>query len=149
MAALGVTDHRFLGGAGRFRDSGMMGTPANAHPRAFWRADRTGGVRRGGGGALVEVIREVRPQVMVTYDANGGYGHPDHIMAHRVATAAVDAAADAAYDQVAREPWRVIKMYWTAAPRSVLRRAGGDASGGQAVPRRRQYRGSTLRSRGR
>src|SRR6266545_1858387 len=84
-ASLGVTDHRFLGGAGRYRDSGMMGLPTNDHPRAFWRADLDTAA-----GHLVEVIREVRPQVLVTYDPNGFYGHPDHIQAHRVAMRAVE-----------------------------------------------------------
>jgi N-acetyl-1-D-myo-inositol-2-amino-2-deoxy-alpha-D-glucopyranoside deacetylase len=79
-AALGVTDHRFLGGPGRWRDSGMMGTAGNDDPRCFWRAD----VDRAAD-ALLDVVREVRPQVLVTYDANGFYGHPDHIQAHRVA----------------------------------------------------------------
>ena len=94
MRVLGVTDHRFLGGAGRFRDSGMMGTPANEHPRAFWRAERDPAVFDAAVAAAVEVIREVRPQVLVTYDENGGYGHPDHIMAHRVAMAAAERAAE-------------------------------------------------------
>jgi N-acetyl-1-D-myo-inositol-2-amino-2-deoxy-alpha-D-glucopyranoside deacetylase len=58
--------------------------------------------------------------VVVTYDDNGDYGHPDHIMAHRVATAAVDAAADPTFGD--GEPWRVAKLYWTATPKSVLRR---------------------------
>ncbi|MBV9823082.1 MAG: N-acetyl-1-D-myo-inositol-2-amino-2-deoxy-alpha-D-glucopyranoside deacetylase [Actinobacteria bacterium] len=119
MAELGVADHRFLGGAGRFRDSGMMGDPANAKPRAFWRADTDPAVFAAAVGALVEVIREVRPQVLVSYDDNGGYGHPDHIMAHRVATAAADAAADPAFG-AAGPPWRISKLYWTAMPRSVL-----------------------------
>jgi N-acetyl-1-D-myo-inositol-2-amino-2-deoxy-alpha-D-glucopyranoside deacetylase len=79
-AALGVTDHRFLGGPGRWRDSGMMGTEGNDDPRCFWRADVDQAAR-----ALLDVIGEVRPQVVVTYDANGAYGHPDHIQAHRVA----------------------------------------------------------------
>jgi N-acetyl-1-D-myo-inositol-2-amino-2-deoxy-alpha-D-glucopyranoside deacetylase len=79
-AALGVTDHRFLGGPGRWRDSGMMGTEANDDPRCFWRADPDQATE-----ALLDVIREVRPQVLVTYDAGGFYGHPDHIQAHRVA----------------------------------------------------------------
>ena len=79
-AALGVTDHRFLGGPGRWRDSGMMGTAGNDDPRCFWRADVDTAAR-----ALLNVIDEVRPQVVVTYDANGAYGHPDHIQAHRVA----------------------------------------------------------------
>jgi N-acetyl-1-D-myo-inositol-2-amino-2-deoxy-alpha-D-glucopyranoside deacetylase len=104
-AALGVTDYRFLGGAGRYRDSGMMGLPTNDHPRAFWRADLDAAA-----GHLVEIIREVRPQVLVTYDPNGFYGHPDHIQAHRVAMRAVELAG---VDAPA-------KVYWTATPRSVL-----------------------------
>ncbi len=104
-AALGVTDHRFLGGAGRFRDSGMMGLPTNDHPRAFWRADLDSAA-----GLLVDVLREVRPQVLVTYDPNGFYGHPDHIQAHRVAMRAVELAG----------PDAPAKVYWTAVPRSVL-----------------------------
>jgi N-acetyl-1-D-myo-inositol-2-amino-2-deoxy-alpha-D-glucopyranoside deacetylase len=115
MAALGVADIRFLGGAGRYRDSGMMGTPANGHARAFWNADLDEAVAH-----AVAVVREVRPQVLVTYDENGGYGHPDHIQAHRVAMAAVDAAADPAYRPELGEPWDVAKVYWCCVPRSVL-----------------------------
>ena len=81
------TDHRFLGGAGRYRDSGMMGLPTNEHPRAFWRADLDEAA-----GHLVEIMREIRPQVMITYDPNGFYGHPDHIQAHRVAMRAAELA---------------------------------------------------------
>ncbi|SBT47266.1 N-acetyl-1-D-myo-inositol-2-amino-2-deoxy-alpha-D-glucopyranoside deacetylase [Micromonospora auratinigra] len=106
-AALGVTDHRFLGGAGRYRDSGMMGLATNDHPRAFWRADLDEAA-----GLLLEVIREVRPQVMVTYDPNGFYGHPDHIQAHRVAMRAHELAL--------AEGIAPAKVYWTAMPRSVL-----------------------------
>ncbi len=106
-AALGVTDHRFLGGAGRYRDSGMMGMATNEHPRAFWQADLDTAA-----GYLVEVIREVRPQVLVTYDPDGFYGHPDHIQAHRVAMRAVELAA--------AEGIAPAKVYWTAMPRSVL-----------------------------
>jgi N-acetyl-1-D-myo-inositol-2-amino-2-deoxy-alpha-D-glucopyranoside deacetylase len=120
MAALGVRDHRFLGGAGRFRDSGMIGTPANDKPRAFWQADSDRSVFYDAVLALVEVIREVRPQVVVTYDEVGGYGHPDHIMAHRVTTAAVTAAGQDGYSSVGGEPWTVSKLYWTAMPRSVM-----------------------------
>ncbi|UQX87715.1 N-acetyl-1-D-myo-inositol-2-amino-2-deoxy-alpha-D-glucopyranoside deacetylase [Jatrophihabitans telluris] len=120
MAALGVTDHRFLGGAGRFRDSGMMGAHANAHPRAFWGADADRALFYDAVLALVEIIREVRPQVLVSYDDLGGYGHPDHIMAHRVATAAVTAAAQPGYQSAGGQPWPVAKLYWTATPRSVL-----------------------------
>jgi N-acetyl-1-D-myo-inositol-2-amino-2-deoxy-alpha-D-glucopyranoside deacetylase len=86
-AALGVTDHRFLGGPGRWRDSGMMGTAGNDDPRCFWRADVDRAAE-----ALLDVIGEVRPQVVVTYDADGAYGHPDHIQAHRVAWRACELA---------------------------------------------------------
>src|SRR4051794_3216772 len=115
MAALGVTDSRWLGGAGRYRDSGMIGTPANDKPRAFWNADLDEAVAH-----AVAVVREVRPQVVVTYDGNGGYGHPDHIQTHRVAMGAVDAAADPAYRPDLGEAWSVAKVYWNAMPRSVL-----------------------------
>ena len=115
MEALGVTDHRFLGGAGRYRDSGMMGLPANERPDSFWQADPEVAA-----GQLVSVIREVRPQVVVTYDENGGYGHPDHIQAHRVTMRAVALAADK-YHGV-DEPWQVAKVYWNVIPRSVIQR---------------------------
>ncbi|QYC44885.1 1D-myo-inositol 2-acetamido-2-deoxy-alpha-D-glucopyranoside deacetylase [Nonomuraea coxensis DSM 45129] len=115
-AALGVEDHRFLGGPGRWRDSGMMGAATNDHPRAFWRADLDEAA-----GELVGVIREVRPQVLVTYDANGFYGHPDHIQAHRVARRAVELAAKTGFCD--GEPWQVAKFYHTALPRSVMRRS--------------------------
>ena len=96
--ALGVTDHRFLGGPGHWRDSGMMGLPSNSEPGSFWQADVDEAARE-----LVAVIAEVRPQVIVTYDENGFYGHPDHIQAHRVAWRAFQLA-----------PWRVAKFYATA-----------------------------------
>lgn len=103
--ALGVTDHRFLGGVGRYRDSGMLGTPSNDHPRAFWRADLDEAADH-----LVEIMREVRPQVMVTYDPNGAYGHPDHIKTHQVAMLAAQKAGE----------FGPAKIYWTAVPRSVV-----------------------------
>ncbi|HEV3293848.1 MAG TPA: N-acetyl-1-D-myo-inositol-2-amino-2-deoxy-alpha-D-glucopyranoside deacetylase [Streptosporangiaceae bacterium] len=112
-AALGVTDHRFLGGPGRWRDSGMMGLPGNDDPGCFWQADVATAAA-----ALAAVIREVRPQVLVTYDANGYYGHPDHNQAHRVSQRAVRLAAGG--DGRDRPPWRVGKFYATAMPRSVL-----------------------------
>jgi N-acetyl-1-D-myo-inositol-2-amino-2-deoxy-alpha-D-glucopyranoside deacetylase len=103
-AALGVTDHRFLGGPGRYRDSGMMGLPSNQAPGCFWQADVDEAAAE-----LLTVIREVRPQVMVSYDDNGFYGHPDHIQAHRVAWRAFALAGGL-----------VSKFYATAMPRSVL-----------------------------
>ena len=124
MAELGVTDHRWLGGAGRYRDSGMMGTPANEHPRAFWNADLEEAAAH-----AVAVVRELRPQVLVTYDEKGGYGHPDHIQAHRVAMRAVEAAADPGFHPELGEPWQVAKVYWCAMPRSVVQQ-GIDAMKG-------------------
>jgi N-acetyl-1-D-myo-inositol-2-amino-2-deoxy-alpha-D-glucopyranoside deacetylase len=106
-AALGVTDHRYLGGPGRWRDSGMMGTPPNDWPGCFWQADDEEAARD-----LLAIVAEVRPQVMVSYDANGFYGHPDHIQAHRVAWRAFELAGGA-----------VSKFYATAIPRSVLAEA--------------------------
>jgi N-acetyl-1-D-myo-inositol-2-amino-2-deoxy-alpha-D-glucopyranoside deacetylase len=106
-AALGVTDHRFLGGAGRWRDSGMMGTPSNHWPGCFWQADVDEAAR-----SLLAVITDVKPQVLVTYDANGFYGHPDHIQAHRVAWRAFELADGL-----------VSKFYATAVPKSVLAEA--------------------------
>ena len=105
--ALGVADHRFLGGAGRWRDSGMMGTPSNDWDGCFWRADVQEAATE-----LLAVIRELRPQVMVTYDDRGFYGHPDHIQAHRVAWRAFELADGL-----------VSKFYATAIPKSVLARS--------------------------
>jgi N-acetyl-1-D-myo-inositol-2-amino-2-deoxy-alpha-D-glucopyranoside deacetylase len=114
--ALGVTDHRFLGGPGRWRDSGMMGTPSNDWPGCFWRADVDEAARE-----LLTIVKEVQPQVMVSYDANGFYGHPDHIQAHRVAWRAFELADGL-----------VSKFYATAVPKSVLAHAMAlmDDSGG-------------------
>ena len=118
MAVLGVTDFRFLGGSGRYRDSGMAGTPANTRDDCLWRADL-----RAAADHLVAVIREVRPQVLVTYDELGGYGHPDHIQAHRIATYATSLAAAPSYRSDLGEPWEVAKVYWTALSESRLRQS--------------------------
>jgi N-acetyl-1-D-myo-inositol-2-amino-2-deoxy-alpha-D-glucopyranoside deacetylase len=88
-AALGITDHRYLGGIGRWRDSGMAGSPANTRPRAFAGSPVDEQVAE-----LESVLRQVRPQVVVSYDANGGYGHPDHIRAHEITMAATAAVPD-------------------------------------------------------
>ena len=134
MALLGVTDQRFLGGPGRYRDSGMKwGEDGNAtaaddtDASAFWNADLTEAANH-----LVEVVREVRPQVVVTYDEFGGYGHPDHVQAHRVAHYAVALAAARSYRRDLGEAWEVPKVYWTAMSASAMRtgikeiRASGD-----------------------
>ncbi len=129
MDALGVTDWRLLGGPGTYRDSGMIGTPANENPSCFWRADLLTATRD-----LVKIIREVRPQVVVTYDEFGGYGHPDHIQAHRVTMYAITLAAVPSFDPELGAPWSVQKVYWPAFPKGVMRagiealRAMGDES---------------------
>ncbi|GGZ42385.1 1D-myo-inositol 2-acetamido-2-deoxy-alpha-D-glucopyranoside deacetylase [Streptomyces inusitatus] len=114
MKELGVTDHRFLGGQGRFRDSGMMGVGQNEREGVFWRTPVETAAA-----PLVEIIRSVRPQVLVTYDPDGGYGHPDHIQAHRVATLAAGLAADPGHRQDLGEPHTIAKIYWNRVPRSV------------------------------
>lgn len=130
MAVLGVTDWRLLGEPHRYRDSGMMGTPSNERADCFWRADLLAAASD-----LVAVIREVRPQVLVTYDDFGGYGHPDHIQAHRVAMYASLLAAAPSFRPDLGEAWDIPKVYWTAFPRSVVRagieamRALGETTG--------------------
>lgn len=127
MAELSVTDWRLLGGAGKFRDSGMIGTPPNERPDNFWNADLLAAARD-----LVQIIREVKPHVLITYDDFGGYGHPDHIQAHRVAHYARELAAAKSFAPELGEQWLIEKVYWTAFPVSVMRagiemlRASGD-----------------------
>lgn len=123
MRILGVTDHRFLGGPGRFRDTGMavddQGNaipPEVVRPDTFWAADLLEPTD-----LLVEIIREVRPQVLITYDQNGGYGHPDHIQSHRVAMYAAALAAIASYRLDLGEPWDIAKIYWSAMSENRLR----------------------------
>jgi N-acetyl-1-D-myo-inositol-2-amino-2-deoxy-alpha-D-glucopyranoside deacetylase len=105
MKALGVTDHRFLGAPHtQYRDSGMMGTEPNDRADNFWQADFDVATEH-----LVSVIEEVKPQILITYDEFGGYGHPDHIQAHRVAMAASE-----------KSSWNIEKIYWNVMPRSVI-----------------------------
>ena len=113
MALLGVTDFRFLGGAGKYRDSGMMGVESNRREDCFWNADLLEAATD-----LVAIIREVRPQVAVTYDDFGGYGHPDHVQAHRVSTYAISLAESPSFKPELGQPWSVSKVYWTAFPKS-------------------------------
>ncbi len=89
-----------------YRDSGMVDSPSNAHAEAFWQADLDEAT-----GRLVAVIRAARPAVIVTYDANGMYGHPDHINAHRVAVAAFQASADPSRFAEAGAAFAVSKFY--------------------------------------
>jgi len=102
-AVLGVTHLELLG----YADSGMMGWPTNDAAGSFWRTPVDEAADR-----LAALIERYRPDVVVTYDENGFYGHPDHIQAHRVTMAAV-----ARTDTVA-------KVYWSTAPRSRMERFG-------------------------
>ena len=105
MKELGVADHRFLGeGVKLYRDSGMMGTEPNNRPDVFWQADLDEAAD-----LLVRVIDEVKPHVLITYDEFGGYGHPDHIQAHRVAMRAAE-----------KSEWDIPKIYWNVMPISVI-----------------------------
>lgn len=108
---LGPVDIRTLG----YHDSGMEGTPSNADPKVFVKQDLEEVV-----GKIVRILREVRPQVLVTYNEYGFYGHPDHIRAHEAAMLAVDAAANADYSPDAGAPYQVAKVYYTAVPKSLL-----------------------------
>ncbi len=96
-AQLGVTHLELLG----YRDSGMAGWTANADPDAFTNVPVERAAER-----LSGLIDRYRPQVVVTYDENGGYGHPDHIQAHRITVAATRSSP------IPR------KLYYTAIPRA-------------------------------
>jgi N-acetyl-1-D-myo-inositol-2-amino-2-deoxy-alpha-D-glucopyranoside deacetylase len=89
-----------------YRDSGMMGTESNQRADAFWNADLDEAT-----GRLVAIVRRTRPAVMISYDENGNYGHPDHINAYRIATAAWDAAADDGRFPEFGPPHAVAKLY--------------------------------------
>lgn len=136
MRELGVTDHRFLGGFGRFRDSGMAWAPDGTATAADTSRDDTflAADLKVAADELVSVIRETRPHVLVTYDDFGGYGHPDHIQAHRVAHYAADLAQIDSYRPDLGQPWEIAKVYWTAMSASAMRdglrelRASGDTT---------------------
>jgi N-acetyl-1-D-myo-inositol-2-amino-2-deoxy-alpha-D-glucopyranoside deacetylase len=105
MKALGISDFRFLGApAIKYRDSGMMETEPNNRSDCFWQADFEEATN-----SLVSIIEEVKPHVLITYDEFGGYGHPDHIQAHRVAMAAAG-----------KSSWNIEKIYWNVMPRTVI-----------------------------
>ena len=125
MKELGISDHRFLAeGKKTLRDSGMMGTEQNNRPDVFWQADL-----EEASDYLVSIIEEVKPHVLITYDEIGGYGHPDHIQAHRVAMRASE-----------KSNWQIQKIYWNTMPKSVLaesmakmKELGSDFFGAESV----------------
>lgn len=92
-----------------YRDSGMAGSPANEHPDCFHRAALDEAA-----GRLVRLIREERPQVMITYsDDQRGYPHPDHLKVHDVSLLAFERAGDAAWYPEAGDPWQPLKLYYS------------------------------------
>ncbi len=90
-----------------YRDSGMMGRPSNQHPECFAQADLDEAT-----GRLVRLVRQYRPHILISYNEEGGYGHPDHINAHRITVAAFDAAGDAGRYVAAGAPWAPAKLYY-------------------------------------
>ena len=128
MVELGISDFRFLGAPNKkWRDSGMMGAPQNDRDDVFWQSDLDEAANE-----LVKIILEIKPQVLITYDEFGGYGHPDHIKAHRVAMRAAELSAT--------QGWQIAKIYWNTMPRSVLqdgidkmKAAGSDFFGAESA----------------
>jgi N-acetyl-1-D-myo-inositol-2-amino-2-deoxy-alpha-D-glucopyranoside deacetylase len=141
MAALGVRDHRFLDtvplpddpGPVLYRDSGMswddqhraVAAP-DTGPHAFSRVDVDAAAAR-----VAVVVRELRPQVLVTYEPGGGYGHPDHVQAHRVAMRGAELAAQ---DGPGGAGWRIPKIYWNALPEGLVRAALRELAGTEGAP---------------
>lgn len=128
LAALGVSDHRFLGAGRRvYRDSGMAYDPDG---RVIPLPDPVAGAFTAAGvdgpaADLAEVIRGCRPQVVVGYEPGGGYGHPDHVHAHRVTMRAVTLAGEPGPGGPA---WAVPRVFWTVQPRSLAVRLRGEVA---------------------
>lgn len=99
-----------------YSDSGMMGTPDNEHPDCLWQADPDAVTAR-----IVQVIRAVQPQVVLTFDPYGAYGHPDHIRMHELTTRAFYAAGDPDQFPDMGAPYAPQKLYWTNISRSIIR----------------------------
>ena len=111
---LGIDHNELLG----YRDSGMVGTEPNQRPDNFHNADREEAICR-----LVALVRRYKPQVLITYDENGAYGHPDHIMCNIITRAAFEKSADPTYFPEVGEPWEPIKLYYTHWPEESWKQA--------------------------
>ena len=99
-----------------YRDSGMKGTPPNENPGCLYRCDEDEALAK-----IVKTVRDFKPTVIVTFERTGGYGHPDHLTIHKLATLAFDAAADPNRFPEAGEPWQTSRLYYSGFPRSVMR----------------------------
>lgn len=124
--ALGVSELIFLD----YRDSGMAGSLDNEHPAALVNADADEVLAK-----LAPIVRRLRPEVVITFEPYGGYGHPDHKAIHHHTLAALAAAADGEALPVSGAPWRVPRLYYHLLPRSIFREmrhrvaaSGGDTS---------------------
>ena len=104
---LGIQQVHFLG----YRDSGMDGTADNQHPNAYVNSLTDEVVPQ-----LVKIIRLLRPQVILTFEPYGGYGHPDHITIHKHAHAAFTAAADSSYHPELDTAWQVSRLFYPLLP---------------------------------
>lgn len=137
MAIVGLGDLRMLG----FRDSGMEDTPENDDPRALIQQPEDALLAH-----LVGHIRDLRPATVVTFGPEGIYGHPDHILVGRLATRAVELAADPDYLPRLQQPWRVAALYHTAAPRERMQAMADDPAQplGRISERSRQNLGTPL-----
>ena len=116
MAVIGAVDLRFMG----YRDSGMAGTEDNDHPDSLYRAKQASVVAQ-----VVDILREVRPELVITHDPTGGYGHPDHMTMHQHVTQAFSLAADTSYSDpsAGKSPlWQPRLLYYVCFPRSNFRR---------------------------
>lgn len=100
-----------------YKDSGMAGTPGNDDPTSFLKSNEREAL-----GRIVKIVREFKPTVMVTFDRTGGYGHPDHVTIHKLATAAYYAAASPEMFPEAGEPWQAARLFYNSIPRSSLKR---------------------------
>jgi LmbE family N-acetylglucosaminyl deacetylase len=121
-AVLGVARIAFLG----YRDSGMMGTEANQRPESFWRADVDAAAER-----LAAILAEEDADVLTVYDANGGYGHPDHIQVHRVGHRAAELAGTPRLFEATLNRDRIAEM--TARAREAGMEAPGDDTAEEAM----------------
>ena len=106
---LGIEEVVFLG----YRDSGMIGTLDNEHPDAFILANEEEVIAK-----LVGIMRQVKPQIVLTFEPNGGYGHPYHIAIHNHTVSAFHKAAQENYGVELGEAWRSDRLIYTAIPKS-------------------------------
>ena len=115
-AVTGITGLRFLD----YRDSGMLGTEDNHHPNSLYQAEPDKVVAQ-----LADIMRETRPDIVITHDPSGGYGHPDHTTLHRRVTQAFPLAADPSCSGKPLEgmkAWGPRLLYYVCFPRSSFRR---------------------------